>query len=50
MELNIESVKDCDAMRMKPTDHRPHYITRYDFVVNKSGPRAVASRDFTSAR
>ena len=33
MELNIESVKDCDAMRMKPTDHRPHYITRYDFVV-----------------
>jgi len=28
MELNIQSVKDCDAMRMKPTDLRPHYITR----------------------
>jgi len=28
MELNIQSVRDCDPTRMKPMDLRPHYITR----------------------
>merc|ERR1719427_652935 len=28
MEMNIQSIKDCDVMRRKPADLRPHYITR----------------------
>jgi len=28
MQLNIQSVRDCDPVRMKPMDVRPHYIVR----------------------
>jgi len=28
LELNIQSVRECDPSRMKPVDVRPHYITR----------------------
>jgi len=28
IELNIQSVRDCNPSRMKPMDLRPHYITR----------------------
>ncbi|XP_023342298.1 vacuolar protein sorting-associated protein 52 homolog [Eurytemora carolleeae] len=28
LELNTQSVRDCDVSRIKPTDVRPHFITR----------------------